>query len=258
LSKIDSINYNPPITVLIPIFNEDRSVLERIVNEILDRKWNVILVDDGSSPAVMVQNPAVIILRHNINLGQGASLETGMEYARITGVKILVHMDGDGQHSVTEIDRLVKPVIDQSVDIVFGSRFLLSSSVHMIPFKRRIVLKISKWVNVIFTGLLMSDAHNGFRVLNLKAIQGLKLRTPGREHASEIIWRTRRARLKYVELPVHIHYNTTGKDSRIRFGEIVKLGWSLMKCRMIGYHMKDGNVQSVRSVALQEIIPNNF
>jgi hypothetical protein len=99
----------------------------------------------------------------------------------------------------------------------------------------------------------MSDAHNGFRVLNQKAIQHIRLSTCGREHASEIVWRARQAKLSCVECPVHIQYKTEKDIAIISVLELVRLGLSLIRYRWNGYTSTVPGASEEREHALQHI-----
>lgn len=213
------------ITVLVPVFNEPEVRLNDLITEILSHGYHLIIVDDGSMPPVRHSLAKVTLLRHNINLGQGAAIETGMQYARQKNIEIIVHMDADGQHKADEIKNLIQPLLNDECDVVFGSRFLSKSSINLIPSGRKRLLRLARWINVFFTGVVMSDVHNGFRALNAKAIRSLTLSMPGRGHASEIVFRTVQNKLRYYEVPVHIEYRQPDQLNSIG----IKEGISLLK-----------------------------
>jgi len=227
-----------PVTVLMPVYNENHDNLKALIQDVLVAGYALILVDDGSDDGIQAGFPDVIILRHQVNLGQGAALETGMQYARYKGIEMLVHMDADGQHRVDEIATLLQPILTGKADIVFGSRFLSSKSVSLIPWRRRWQLRISKYINTFFTGVRMSDVHNGFRAMNQKAIQQIRLKVSGRGHASEIVYQANIHKLKFCEAPVHIDYDQPNQTNPMSLGKMLSLGGSLFWARLNKYKMK--------------------
>ena len=105
-----------------------------------------------------------VFLKSNVNLhlGQGAALQTGMEYALRQGAEIMVHFDGDGQMKVGDIPKMVEPILNRQAQVTIGSRYL--GVKNKVPFTKKFFIhKPAIILNWIFTGLLLSDAHCGFR-----------------------------------------------------------------------------------------------
>src|SRR5580704_19691705 len=136
---------SPSIFVIVPVYNE-AAAIKKLIEDLLQYDYRIIVVDDGSADETtnMINDQGVAVLRHAVNLGQGASLQTGMEFARISGADIVVHFDGDGQHQAADIGRLIEPVLKGDADIVFGSRFLQKETSKDIPFVRRFVLQTAR------------------------------------------------------------------------------------------------------------------
>jgi len=194
------------VFIIIPCYNE-QAVLRETVNGLLPLNVRVVLVDDGSTMPVrkVVDGLPVEILRHPINLGQGAALQTGMDYALQKGAQAVIHFDADGQHQADDIPRFLE-ALDQGADVVLGSRFLRPEDSNTLPPRKRMLLQGARLVNLIFTGLWLSDAHNGFRALNQRALKAIRLQENRMAHASEILGQIRQARLKVVEIPTRISY----------------------------------------------------
>ena len=204
---------NPNILVIVPAYNE-REVIRKTLSELLAAGYKVLLIDDASTDAMAesVKDLSIHYIRHSVNLGQGAALMTGMTFAPKHDFDVVIHFDGDGQHRVEDIPTMLKPVLSQEADIVLGSRFLGEKKQAEIPWRRKTLLKIAIWVNALFTGLWLSDAHNGFRVLNRKAFSAIKLRENRMAHATEILSEIRRHHLKYMEVPVTIRYSDYARN----------------------------------------------
>ena len=196
------------VFIVVPVFNEDLLILRATLKSLLQQYPHVVVVDDGSGGKIGsgIQDLPVHFLRHTINLGQGAALQTGTEYAVAKGAKCIVHFDADGQHDPADIDRLVRLVEKEGVDVVLGSRFLQKSHTRQIPLFRRFVLQLARVINFLFTGVYLSDAHQGLRVLNRKAASLIRLTENRQAHATEIIARTKEHKLTYREVPVSVTY----------------------------------------------------
>jgi len=201
------------IAVVVPAYNEAR-VIASTVKSLLCRGYHIIVVDDGSNDGtwLKVKDLPVFLLRHPINLGQGAALQTGMTYAIKMGADIIVHFDSDGQHDANEIEEMVKPLIDNRADIVLGSRFLRDQDLIEVPLSRRILLKGATVVNGLLTGLWLSDAHNGFRALTRNSAEKINLKENGFSHASEILFQIKKLGLRFVENPTNIKYSVYSKE----------------------------------------------
>jgi polyprenyl-phospho-N-acetylgalactosaminyl synthase len=194
--------------VIVPAYNEAR-VIRQTIWPLVDAGFSVVVVDDGSSDGTWtaIRRLPVYGLRHAINLGQGAALQTGMEFALSQDAQYVVHFDADGQHQVEDIDILLEPLQSGNAQVSLGSRFLLESSAAAIPFGRRFVLRTAKWVNFGLTGILLTDAHNGFRALTREAAERIQLRASGYAHASEILSQIRLLKLSYTERPTTVLYS---------------------------------------------------
>lgn len=212
-----STHVNPAIYVVIPAYNEG-TVVRRTVQS-LSNQYHIVVVDDASTDNTFnaLCDLDIHFLRHQINMGQGAALQTGMDYAYEQGADIVVHFDADGQHSATDIPRFVEELQRHSVDIVLGSRFLRDEDLQAVPPLRRSLLRVARIINGFLTGMWLSDAHNGFRVMNRRALQAIKLKENRMAHATEICMQIRRQNLKYVESPSHIIYTEYSQEKGQRW-----------------------------------------
>ena len=185
-----------------PAYNE-ASVIASTVRPLVEAGFSVVIVDDGSSDGTWeaIQQLPVYCLRHPINLGQGAALQTGMSFALRQGADYVVHFDADGQHRIADIDVVLKPVLDGEVEVALGSRFLQRASAAAVPVRRRLFLRGATYVNFVLTGVLLTDAHNGLRSLTRRAAQHIQFREHGYAHASEILHQIRSHHLAYAERP---------------------------------------------------------
>lgn len=195
------------VTVVVPAYNE-ATTIGTVVTDLRTAFPHVVVVDDGSSDATadLAEYSGATVLRHAINLGQGAALQTGFDHVLAnTRSKWVVTFDADGQHRTTDALKMVHVARESDVDVVLASRF--TGAAWDIPRRRRLILRGA----VIFTrwtaGIPVSDAHNGLRVINTSALPKLRITLPGMAHASELLGHIARQRLSFEEVPVTIVYS---------------------------------------------------
>ena len=193
--------------VIVPVFNEI-TVLDETLSKLLACNYKIIVVDDGSTDGIekIIKNYPLLFLRHRLNLGQGAALQTGMVAAKFLDADIVVHFDADGQHDVSEIEKLIEPLKQGQYDVVFGSRFLKNEDKQSLPFGKKIILQAARYINWMLYGILLSDAHNGFRAMNRNALGKIVITQQRMAHASQILQLVKEHKLRYKEVPVAIHY----------------------------------------------------
>ncbi len=201
------------IFIVIPCYNE-KKMIRQTITSLIPFGYSIIVVNDGSTQNIEEELKllSVIYCKHRINLGQGAALRTGTELALQKGANIIVHFDSDGQHSATDIQNLIEPIVTNKSDIVIGSRFLNKDDINAIPTKRRALLKVARIVNGLLTGIWLSDAHNGFRAMNRTAAAKLKIKENRMAHASEIFILMKKHKLRYSECPTHIIYTEYSQE----------------------------------------------
>jgi glycosyltransferase involved in cell wall biosynthesis len=199
---------NSSVWVVIPAYNEAK-VLGEVLGELrrYDPSYNIVVVDDGSSDctADVAKRAGVHVVIHPVNLGQGAALATGIEYALQKGAGVVVTFDADGQMRPEDIGLLVNQVVDSEIDVALGSRFLTSPPEGM-PLTKRIGLKLATVLTRLTTGLNITDTHNGIRAFKAEALRRIAITQNRMAHASEILSEIARNKLRYKEVPVTIRY----------------------------------------------------
>lgn len=189
--------------VVIAAFNEGK-VIHDVVAEVARAGWPVVVVDDGSSDdtAAAARMPGVIVVRHRVNLGQGAALQTGIDYALRRGAKVIVTFDADGQHRCEDIPLLVAALDD--ADIALGSRFL--GGVEGASQRRVALLRTATKVSNRLSGMKLTDAHCGLRAFRASAAPALRITQDRMAHASELLRKIKTSGLRVVEVPVTVRY----------------------------------------------------
>jgi len=218
--------------ITIPMYNDEKMILNVIKDLNKAGYHNIVVVDDGSKDngyEVVKKNTDAIITRHIINRGQGAALQTGMEVAIDRGAKYIVHFDSDGQHDVKDLDHMLETLIKGKYDIVLGSRFIQENK---IPLKKRIILRLG----IIFTFLLsqiwLTDVHNGLRVMTAQTAKKLDLQHDRMEHASEILDKVKSLNLKYKEVPVTIHYTDYSQAKGQKISNSINIAIKLISSKL--------------------------
>lgn len=194
------------VYVVIPAYNEATAVYD-VVRGLRDEFPNVVVVDDGSRDATSAEarRAGANVLRHIINRGQGAALQTGIDYSVRQGAEVVVTFDADGQHRTEDVTRLIEALDKNDADIAVGSRFLdLRSNV---PMFRGLVLRVAARFMRFTSGIALTDAHNGLRAMRRSSAERIHLTIDGMAHASEIVDQMYRLKLKVAEVPVVIHYS---------------------------------------------------
>ena len=199
------------IFVVIPAFN-----VEDYIGNVIDKLRavgfsNLIVVDDNSNDNTftIAEQKGVTVLHHLINRGQGAALQTGNEFALQAGADYIVHFDGDGQMRAEDIKPMLKLLQNDEVDVVLGSRYLGKKS-NIPILKKYFYFPIGRIINLIFTGLWLTDIHCGFRAMNRQAVQSIIIRQDRMAHASEILESVNTNKLRFKEIPVSITYHHFG------------------------------------------------
>jgi glycosyltransferase involved in cell wall biosynthesis len=195
------------VWIVIAAYNEGRR-LEATLDGLRLLCPRIVVVDDGSADDTVdvALRHDVWVLRHIINCGQGAALQTGIDFALTHGADVIVTFDADGQHDPDEIVRLTAPILTGRADVALGSRFL-GQSVGM-PWSRWLVLKLGVLFTRVFSRIHVTDTHNGFRALSQTAAARIRITQNRMAHASEILDQIRSHRLSYCEVPVTIRYSS--------------------------------------------------
>ena len=204
----------PDVWIIVPAYNE-AAVIGEVITDVRSVFDHVVCVDDGSQDdtgAVALRAGAHLV-SHPVNLGQGAAIQTGIEYARSQpGAEVFVTFDADGQHRVKDVMRMIDRLTAEDVDIVIGTRFADHGVGSQVPVLKRIVLRTAVWLSPRSRRLALSDAHNGLRVFNRKVADGLDIAMSGMGHASEIIALVDENNWRVTEEPVEILYTEYSKS----------------------------------------------
>lgn len=201
----------PRTWVVIPLFNEG-SVIHDVVADVRKTFPYVVCVDDGSSDesAASAAAAGAVVVRHPINMGQGAALQTGFDYALSDpAMTEVVTFDADGQHLVDDAAGMVAKLHAENLDVVIGSRFLDERT--EVARLRRLILKTAAVYTRWTSGMALTDAHNGLRAIDRGLLERLRLNQNRMAHASELVDKIGALEVKWAEYPTHIIYTDYSK-----------------------------------------------
>jgi UDP-N-acetylglucosamine---dolichyl-phosphate N-acetylglucosaminyltransferase len=213
------------VFVVMPAYNEERTIVEVIRGLRQHGFTNLIVIDDGSSDRTseLASHEGVIRLRHVLNRGLGGALGTGIDAALRLGAEVIVTFDADGQHDPNDIMKLLEPIELEEAEVVIGSRMLDPQGM---PYRRR----MANWIANVVTYLLFrawtTDSQSGLRAFSSRAAARMRIITTGMEVSSEIIAETVKNRLHWKEVPVKAIYT----DYSLSKGQSLSVGLqTLMK-----------------------------
>lgn len=206
------------IFIVMPVFNEAKRVANTL-KQVLSTNFDIVVVDDGSrdksiSEIESVKSKKIHLLKHVINLGKGAALKTGCDYAFLKGADAVIMMDSDGQHAAADLPLFMEKLESGKYDIVFGSRNLNLG----VPLVRYIGNKVASLIVSLVFGIYVSDLISGFRAMTKKAYQKVRWNSsppPGYDVETEMVIRIKKSGLKYCEIPVTTIYYDSYKGVSI-------------------------------------------
>lgn len=220
------------IFIVIPLFNEEKHIA-KVLKDLLPYKLPVIVVNDGSkdSSKVKIEDlklKNVVLLEHKINLGKGAAMKTGADYAFAHGADGVVFVDGDGQHEANDLVRFIDKLESGKYDVIFGSR----NFGYGVPLIRYLG---NKFASVLISSLFriyVSDVVCGYRGITRKGYERIKWESSGYGVETEMVIKTGKSKLAFCEIPVQTIYHDKTKGVTILdafgiLGDVLK--WKLSK-----------------------------
>lgn len=197
---------NSDVWVIVRCYNE-ADVVGSVIGQLRAYFPNVVGVDDGSTDmsSAAMHDAGAQVVRHSVNLGAGAALQTGLQYALLNrAAQLFVCFDADGQHRVDDAVAMVQRMRRGDLDILIGSRFL--GTADGMPRTRRAVLRAGRIFERLSSRSTLTDSHNGLRVFSRRFACTVKLTMSDMAYASELLTAIVKSGLPYAEYPVTIEY----------------------------------------------------
>lgn len=225
---------NKSIFVIIPCYNEAK-VVRQTVTTVLEKGYSVVVVDDCSKDGSKKQlaDLPIYYLRHRVNMGQGAALQTGIDFAKRNGARYFVTFDADGQHDSNDIQGMIGFLEKENADIVFGSRFMEGAQTN-VSRSRSFALNFGRYINYLVSGIMLSDSFNGLRLLTRTAAEKIRLTENRMTHPVEILMITASKKLKYAEYPVRIHYSDYSKSKGLKNKDGIRILFEIILYKIFG------------------------
>ena len=231
------LNKEIKIAVGLPAFNEEKNI-GKIIAQLLNKSYAVIVCNDGSSDStgIIAEKMGAIMINHKKNLGYGAAIGSIFKKAREDKFDILVTFDSDGQHRISDIEKIIEPIQNKMSDIVIGSRFTGDGKADMPKYRKLGIKVITNLVNSQ-TGKKITDSQSGFRAYNTKVLAQINPSESGMGVSTEILIKANKQKLKIKEIPITILYEgETSTHNPIAHGTSVIL--STMKFISIEHPLK--------------------
>lgn len=195
--------------LIVPCYNEG-TVIQDVLEDARQTFPNIVGVNDGSKDesASRIHAAGAHLVDHPVNLGQGAAIQTGIEYARAQpGAQYFVTFDADGQHQIKDVVAMIERLREEPLDIIVGTRFGRPRGENdQVPWLKRLVLQTAVKLSPTTRKLKLTDAHNGLRTFNKTVADEIEIRMNGMSHASEIVSMIERNGWRVGEQPVDILY----------------------------------------------------
>ena len=237
-NNIKSNNYL--INIIIQCFNEEKFIEDVIDNVIKYSKFNkkIIVINDGSKDKTKSvlenlknKNLIDILINHNVNLGKGAAIKSGLKYV---DEGIIIIQDSDFEYSPEDYQRLLKPIIEGNADVVFGSRFLGGNDAkRVLYFKHRIANSILTFFSNVLTDINLTDMETGYKVFTKKSIENIMLVEDGFGFEPEITAKLAKKKIRFYEVAISYKGRTYEEGKKIRLKDAVRAMYCIFKYNLL-------------------------
>lgn len=211
---------------VIPAMNE-ASRIKPVLKKTKRHIDNLIVVDDGSddNTGKIARDEKAIVLRHRVNMGKGAALKTGCDYAISKGAERIVVLDSDGQHDPEEIPEFLKSLED--TDIVFGKRRFNNQMPSLMRFGNSFINLMTR----LLYGMRLSDTQSGYRAFTADAYRKIRWKASDYSMESEMIANSGKHGLRYKEIPIKTIYSDRYKGTTALDG--ISIVWDMIWWRIL-------------------------
>ena len=221
------------VSVIIPCFNEKdtiSAIIEKVENATVFIK-EIIIVDDLSTDGTReilekINNPIIKILFHQKNQGKGAALRTG--FSKVSG-DICIIQDADLEYDPSEYPKLIKPIIDNKADVVFGSRFKGDAAHRVVYFWHRVGNGFLTLLSNLFTDINLSDMETCYKVFRKDIIHSIKIKENRFGFEPEITAKVAKMNLRIYEVGISYYGRTYAEGKKITWRDGIRAIYCIIK-----------------------------
>lgn len=221
------------LSIVIPCFNEETTImklLEAVQNSPIDSK-EIIIVDDGSTDRTReilgkINSPEINVIYHNQNQGKGAALRTGFKKA--TG-DICIVQDADMEYDPQEFPIVIKPIIDNKADVVFGSRFHSGRTHRVLYFWHSVGNNFLTLLSNITTDLNLTDMETCYKAFRREVIQSIEIKENRFGFEPEVTAKIARKKLRVYEVGINYYGRTYEEGKKIGWRDGVRAIYCILK-----------------------------
>ncbi|PID58068.1 glycosyl transferase [candidate division KSB3 bacterium] len=224
------------LSVVIPVYNEIKTI-EEIIRRVqhVELEKEIILVDDCSSDGSreylqgLSREKDIIVCFHERNQGKGASLQTGFEH--VTG-DVVVVQDADLEYDPEDYHRLIKPILENKADVVYGSRFLSGSERRILLFWHSVGNHLLTFLSNMITDLNLSDMETCYKMFRREILEQIHLEQKRFGFEPEFTVKIAKIpTIKIYEVGISYHGRDYSEGKKIGWKDAIAALWCLLKYR---------------------------
>jgi len=208
----------PRVLVAIPAYREEKSIGPIVSSLRLKFPYDVLVVNDGSPDrtSAVARDAGAIVLDLPCNLGIGGAVQTAFLFACEKGYDAVIRIDGDGQHEIEDIPRVLEPIVAGEADAVIGSRFLGEAG-YRASIPRIFGIHLFRLLVNLMTGYRVTDPTSGFFAINRHLIEFYSRHYPSDYPEVDAYILMHRMKARAMEVPVRMYAREEGKSSITTF-----------------------------------------
>jgi glycosyltransferase involved in cell wall biosynthesis len=227
----------PLLSVLMPVYNEKntiRQIIEKVQQVSIDKE--IIIVDDCSTDGTREilkqdynQIKNIKLIFHESNSGKGKAIRSGLDFTR---GEITIIQDGDLEYDPLDYPKLLQPILNNSLDVIYGSRFLNSENKHSYG-RYYLGGRLVTWVTNILYGQKLTDEPTCYKVFRTELLKDLNLQCERFEFCPEATAKVAKRGIKIFEIPINYYPRKIEEGKKIRWTDGLEAIWTLLKFRFI-------------------------